>query len=259
MSSNPYEAPKTEATEATVAQGNFIPGGRGVGIGRGWDWIASAWALFMRQPGIWIVLTIIGIVLFIVMMVIPFVGPLALALLAPVLAAGLLLGCRTLEGGGPLEVGHLFAGFRSNVGSLIGVAALNLVAQIGIALVTGLISGAGLYSVMSNGGDPTAIMTGVPITVVLGVLVGLALAIPVAMAVWFAAALIALNDRNTIDAMKESFFGCLKNILPFLLYGIVMFVLVILACLPFFLGWLVVGPVLFASIYTSYRDIYYSE
>ena len=56
--------------------------------------------------------------------------------------------------------------------------------------------------------------------------------------------------------MKGSFSGCLKNMLPFLLYGVVLFVLSILASLPLLLGWLVLGPVFGASIYTSYRDIY---
>jgi len=33
-------------------------------------------------------------------------------------------------------------------------------------------------------------------------------------------------------------------------------VLMIIATLPVLLGWLVLGPVFAASIYTSYRDIY---
>jgi uncharacterized membrane protein len=58
--------------------------------------------------------------------------------------------------------------------------------------------------------------------------------------------------------MKESFTGCLKNIVPFLVYGIVAMVLGILASIPMALGWLVLGPVLAASMYTAYRDIYFT-
>jgi uncharacterized membrane protein len=58
--------------------------------------------------------------------------------------------------------------------------------------------------------------------------------------------------------MKMSFSGCLKNILPFLLYGIIAMVLFILATIPIGLGLLVVVPMLTASIYTGYRDIYFS-
>jgi uncharacterized membrane protein len=56
--------------------------------------------------------------------------------------------------------------------------------------------------------------------------------------------------------MKQSFSGCLKNIVPFLLYGAILLVLSVLASLPLLLGWLVLGPVLAASLYTGYRDIY---
>jgi uncharacterized membrane protein len=59
-----------------------------------------------------------------------------------------------------------------------------------------------------------------------------------------------------IEAMKESFLGCLKNILPFLVYSVVLMVLGIVAAIPLGLGWLVLGPTLIASVYVSYRDIY---
>jgi uncharacterized membrane protein len=58
--------------------------------------------------------------------------------------------------------------------------------------------------------------------------------------------------------MKASFAGCLKNMLPFLLYGIVLTIAGVLASIPLGLGWLVLGPVIVASIYTGYRDIYFS-
>lgn len=46
--------------------------------------------------------------------------------------------------------------------------------------------------------------------------------------------------------------------MPFLVYGVVMMVLSVLASLPLLLGWQVLGPVLAASLYTSYKDIYLS-
>jgi hypothetical protein len=38
---------------------------------------------------------------------------------------------------------------------------------------------------------------------------------------------------------------------------LILFGFAILASIPFLLGWLVLGPVIGASIYTSYRDIYF--
>jgi uncharacterized membrane protein len=96
-------------------------------------------------------------------------------------------------------------------------------------------------------------------TMGIGILVMFALMLPLVMAIWLAAPLAVLNDQGAFDAMKGSFMGCLKNIVPYLLYGIVMLVLSVVASLPIMLGWLVLGPVLAASIYTSYRDIYFSS
>jgi uncharacterized membrane protein len=59
--------------------------------------------------------------------------------------------------------------------------------------------------------------------------------------------------------LKTSFAGCLKNIVPFLIYGLMMFLFAILATIPLMLGWLILGPVLFASFYTGYRDIFYED
>ena len=90
----------------------------------------------------------------------------------------------------------------------------------------------------------------------LAVLVGLALALPVYMALWFAPSLIVFNNLKPVDAMKASFLACLKNIVPFLIYGVILLVLCFVAAIPFGLGFLVLGPVAIASIYTGYRDIF---
>jgi uncharacterized membrane protein len=84
-----------------------------------------------------------------------------------------------------------------------------------------------------------------------------ALMLPALMAIWFAAPLVVFHQHGVTDAMKGSFTGCLRNILPFLIYGIVGFILAVLATLPIGLGWLLLGPVIMASIYTGYRDIYF--
>jgi uncharacterized membrane protein len=108
---------------------------------------------------------------------------------------------------------------------------------------------------MMGGGDAQA-MASMGMTMVLAMLIMFALLLPAMMAIWFAAPLVVFHDHGALDAMKTSFAGCLKNMLPFLLYGVVLMVLSIVASLPLLLGWLALGPVLAASIYTSYRDIY---
>jgi uncharacterized membrane protein len=99
-------------------------------------------------------------------------------------------------------------------------------------------------------------MAAMGVTFLLAMLVMTALLLPVVMAVWLAAPLVVFHEHGPLEAMKGSFMGCLKNTLPFLIYGVVLFVFMILATLPLLLGWLVLGPVFAASIYASYRDIY---
>jgi uncharacterized membrane protein len=114
--------------------------------------------------------------------------------------------------------------------------------------------GVGMMTLM-GAGDPQAVEA-MGLTFILAILVMMALLLPVVMAVWLAAPLVVFHEQGAVDAMKGSFMGCLKNVLPFLLYGVVMFVFMVIASLPLGLGWLVLGPVLAASIYASYRDIY---
>ena len=159
-----------------------------------------------------------------------------------------------LHEGGELELGHLFAGFQQKFGTLVGVGALAFLASFVVVLVVFGIMGFGMLSAM-NSTDP-AVLKGMGLTMVLAMLIITALLLPVMMAMWFAPALVVFHDMGAWESMKESFFGCLKNILPFLLYGVVALVLGVLAVIPLGLGWLVLWPVIVASLYTSYRDIY---
>lgn len=255
MSSNPYAAPKAAlADAATALQGDFVPGGRVVPAGHGWDWIVAGWNLFKKQPGMWIGLVVVAMLVFFVMAIIPFIGSLAMMVLGPVFAAGVMAGCKTLDEGGQLEIGHLFAGFKDKFGTLAAVGAIYLAAQVVIMVVVMLITGVSVFTLSTGGAG-----AGTAVGIVLALLVMMALMIPVAMAIWLAPALVMLSDRGAVESMKESFAGCLKNIVPFLLYGVVLFVASIVAAIPLFLGWLVLGPVFAGSIYASYRDIYFTS
>ncbi|KPK40966.1 MAG: hypothetical protein AMJ69_00515 [Gammaproteobacteria bacterium SG8_47] len=235
---------------------------RSVSIGRGWGWLSEAFGLFATSWGIWIVNILIFGVLIILLSLIPVVGALVTSLLSPVFLAGFMLGCRAIDDGGKLEVAHLFAGFSRNTGTLVGVGALYLVATLVAMVVTfGLMMllGADLATLGQDvGGMPGQGPEGSPLVPLLVVLVVIALFIPVMMAYWFAPVLVVLHDRGVIESMVLSFKGCLRNILPFLVYGIIAFVLLLLASIPLMLGLLVMMPVLIASIYTAYRDIYLS-
>jgi hypothetical protein len=232
-----------------------VTGGRAVGAGQGWAWIADGFGLFKKAPGIWIALVVILFVILIVLAFIPLLGAVATFLLMPVFIGGLILGCRALQGGGELEVGHLFAGFdKAHAGNLIVLGALAIGGWVIVMLPVIAIVGAGaVVGLLRGDAAGVAAMGG---SLMLAWLVALALSIPIYMALWFAPALVVLRRMAPVPALRESFLGCLKNIVPFFVYSIVFLVLGILASIPLGLGWLVLGPVTVASVYTAYRDIF---
>jgi hypothetical protein len=242
-----------------LPDGNFVPEGRGVPAGNGWKWIADAWAFTADQRLTFVGVFLLLFVLQIVANFIPIIGPLAMTFLNAVFWGGLVLGCDAVRRGERLEVGHLFAGFQRHAGKLI---ALGLV-SIGLAIVIGIIMamtvGAGMLPTLLGGGpEPTPEqaleMLG---PMLLSVLIVLALSIPITMAFLFSVPLIVLNDADVFGALRTSFFACLKNILPFLIWGVAMFALAIVASIPLFLGWLLLAPIAMVSLYVAYRDIFY--
>jgi hypothetical protein len=200
--------------------------------GRGFDWWSEAWRLFWKATGLWIGIGAVLLLICTVLSLIPVVGALALSLFSPVFFAGLMLGCRSLDSGGGLTFDHLFAGFQNNLDRLLTIGALWLFGWLAI------------YAIIF-----IALDAGFAVVIALLVLVGSLLSIPLTMSVWFAPALVVLHGMTALEAMKLSFRGCLRNILPFLLYGLMGIMLEILAILPLGLGLLVLVPVIFCSFY----------
>lgn len=247
----------TDAANDPGAPALALPS-RGCRAGAGIDWIGEGWSLFRKAPLMWIVLIVILFLIHVALGFVPFLGSIAGYLISPVLAGGIVLGCRSLETGGELELEHLFAGFRRRTGSLVVVGALYIVGFIAIMLVFGVFAGFSLVTAFMVGNEQAALaeIAAVSMPLVLGGLVCVALAVPLMAAYWFAPALVMMHDMPPVEAMKESFFACFRNFVPFLLYGIVMLLLVILAAIPLGLGLLVWFPVLMASTYASYRAIF---
>jgi uncharacterized membrane protein len=248
--------------QATAPDAAFNREGNARPAGAGLEWWTKAWPLFKQQVGMWIGVIVVTFVIIIVASLIPVLGQLVVLLFGPVIAGGLMLGTREVDRGGALTFGHIFAGFSNQMGQLVLVGVIYLAGMVIAAVVVGLVAGIGVGTMLmgSPGGpDPAAVGAAGVTGVLLAVLIGLALMLPLYMAMWFAPALVVFHQLGAMDAMKASFFGCLKNIVPFLVYGIVGMLLGIVASIPFGLGWLVLGPVATASVYVGYRDIYLSS
>lgn len=248
----------TPPTQPIDPELNLVLPGRGLSAGAGWVWIAEGWTLFARAPLMWIVSIVVVFVIAIVVNFVPLIGAIAFQLAQGVFAAGFVVACRSLEKGGEFELEHLFAGFTRRLGSLLVVGVLFLAGWIAIALVFMAFVGLSILSAFMTGGAETALAAFAASagSMMLGVLAMLALMVPLMAAYWFAPALVMMHDMAPVAAMKESFFACFRNFIPFLIYGVVMTIGALLAILPFGLGMLVWIPVAIASTYVAYRQIF---
>lgn len=251
---NPFQAPKARV-EDPYSEGpdQLLDEPTAVEAGRGFSWFSEGYGLFKQAPGIWVAAVLVW---FLINLVLGFI-PLASNLINPVLMAGLIFGCHSQAKGGAFALEHLFEGFRRNFGPLVLVGVLTLV---GALLIVGF-----LFVMMLATGMGSALMEGqsagsqdgmVGIVGLLAFLIVLALSIPLTMAIWFAPTLVILHGLPAFQAMTLSFRGCLRNLLPFLAYGIAGLGLAILATIPLGLGWLVLLPVIFCSTYAAYREIF---
>lgn len=255
---NPYRPPEArveDVVSAAASSGEYIDGGRGLGAGRGWGWIVGGFGMFKSKPGTWIVITILLGILFIGMSLVPVLGALATWVLYPVFAGGIMLGCHALAQGQELEVSHVFAGFRNRAGNLAVIGLLSIVGWVIVMIPLIVVIGAGaLFGMMR--GDAAAMASMGP-GVAVAWLIMLGLAVPLYMALWFAPALVVLRELSPVEALKQSFRGCLKNVVPFLVYGVAALVLMLIAAIPLGLGLLVMMPVIMASVYVAYGEIFF--
>lgn len=224
------------------------------GIESAIDWIGSGWGIFKQAPGQWILTIIVFFVISIILSFIPILGQIASMLLTYVWLGGFMIGCQEVRDGKAFKIEHLFAGFSQSIGSLIGIGAIMLVLTI---VIFGGLMGS-MFLTMFMGGEPD-MQNFEPSSFFLSFGIAFVLFIPVAMTVFYAPALIVLQKMNILSACKASFLGCLKNLLPLILLGIIMVIMYFVAMIPLFLGLLVVVPLFFATIFSSYEDIFLSQ
>jgi uncharacterized membrane protein len=242
---------------------------RKVAAGNAFEWLQQGWALFAAAPGIWIAMSLLLLVILFAVQVVPVFGHLAAALLAPVLTAGALHGCRRLANDEALEVSDLFWGFRQRSGSLMLLGVLALAATLMIMLAVMIFVGGGLMAGFMAGpgqmgshmggflGSGSGAGLGMALgSVLFGLLVSLLAGVPLSMALWFAPALVAFHDMPPVNAVKASFSACLRNWLPMSVLGLMLTIASFFAVIPLGLGLLLLIPIVIGAIYASYRDLF---
>ncbi|MDO9366730.1 MAG: BPSS1780 family membrane protein [Methylotenera sp.] len=227
-----------------------------VPVANAWAWIVSGFHLFKANPAMWIILLVIYLAIMIPLSLLPGVGSVVSTLLAPVFAAGMMWGCQALTRNQDLEINHLFEGFKKNTAQLIAVGGIYMVGLLVVAVFVVLALDKQTIELLVQGKDLSPEQAS---SMLLPILIAMFFIMPILMAYWFAPILAGLHNLSAVDAMKLSFVACLTNMLPFLLYGFIFMVLLIIAIIPFGLGLVLVVPLMMTSLYTSYVDIFSIE
>jgi len=235
------------------------------GAERGTQWLRGGWRLFIAAPGMWIVLTIVFLLIFIMLNLVPVIGMLLALVLAPALSGGVLLAARDADAGRPLDLGRLFEplltqGVRGDIvilgllyaGAHVAAAVVSML----LLLVTADLSALDPGQLSGHVGVDPGSAASMGLGVLFACLIWLALGVAVMVVFFYAIPLIVLAALPPIHAIGQGVRGLLRNALPLLVLGLVWTVLALLASLPMMLGWLVLWPVTWAAWYTSYRDIF---
>src|SRR5438045_9671190 len=84
---------------------------KSVAAGRAVTWFSCGWNIFMKSPGMWVLIAVIIGVLAAVLKSVS-LGRYVLLLFAPAIGAGLLYGAAEIRAGQPLGLAQLAQGFR---------------------------------------------------------------------------------------------------------------------------------------------------
>lgn len=241
----------------------------------GWRWIATGFAIFRRNPPILALLVMTYWFTLIFLNILPWVGTLAVYLIVPGLSVGLMQAARNLDRGQPVALQTLFGGLQENSRTLLALGALYLCCTFGALGLSALIDGGDLFNYMlaSNKVERAAVEDA---DLSLSVLFVSLLLLPVMMAYWFAPVLAAWHRLSLGKSLFFSFVACKLNWRPFLAYFLGLFLVAGLipgillgTLLIIFPGaqafmtsvvivpvTLIIAPVIFASFYAAYRDIF---
>lgn len=259
-SDNPYQPPTTtvDVVEYQTEDAWEFTDPKRLPSGRGWFWIAEGFSLFAKSPGIWIVNMIIFFIITGIIALLPFIS-IANYILGPIFTGGLMRGTHTLDTGGTYEVNHLFVGFSEKGSKLatLGALQLGILILYGLALVIlGLIFFGFAALLGQNGADADidTVMTSVAFIAFIPLLfISLLL---LGMAFWLSPQLVMLHDLEAFAAIKMSFIGSWRNILPIVVFAIIIIIFMIIAMIPLGLGLLVMWPVFIAATYVAWKDIF---
>jgi uncharacterized membrane protein len=230
---------------------------------RGWTWVKQGYQLIMRNPLMSISFALIGALAVFVALGVPGIGPLLAVLLMPVVMAGYMRVCRALEEEEVVELAHLFEGFKKHTARLFALGGFALLGLFGASAIMVFIGGEALTPLLDSfhsANDPQMLVEAMWTAgsgVAFSLLVGFALVCMLMLALQYAPMLIFFNDVAPLAALRASLLGFVHNLIPYIVYSIIMQIIALLLnLLPYSIGMIVLLPLGFTSLYVSYRNIF---
>ncbi|AOV17875.1 hypothetical protein BJI67_13140 [Acidihalobacter aeolianus] len=237
---------------------------RRLGAGHGLEWVTTGWDIFRREPGMFVLLFLVFILISFLVGLLPLVGTLLTLLITPALTGGLLLAVETASRGKSPSFENLFAGLTdtSRRNRMLTLGLWTLIANVLVWLVAMLLGGSFIMSLMGFGAMGAGHMGGMALAGagagigLSALLLALLLYVIYASALFFATPLVMLAGMEPLAALKLSLRANLYNIGAWVIFALVYLALVVIALIPAGLGLLIVGPMSIASAYCAYLDTF---
>lgn len=237
-------------------------------------WLLTGWRLFRAAPLGWLSATLIYWFAMTFLSLVPLVGAAVAVALVPAFTVGFMALARSADSGGGVELRLLFDGLRHAPRSQLALGVVYL-AAFSTVLAASAAADGGLLARWVLGGRHPAADAGNAEAILAGVSVAALAYLPVMLAFWFAPPLVAWHSAGAFKALFYSFFACLMNWRALLAYGALVALATIAAPLvllnalllasaeaaklaaPLLAALVVVLlPILFASFYAGYRDVF---
>ncbi|TNC98891.1 MAG: hypothetical protein FD121_543 [Gallionellaceae bacterium] len=230
---------------------------------RGWTWFKQGYQLIMISPILAIATALIGALAVFLAMMVPLIGPLLAIILMPIMLTGYMRVCRALEEHEEVELTHLLAGFKKNTPALVSLGAFLMMGMLLASAVMVFIGGDQLTTLMEEvraTDNPQVLMDAINTAgsgVALAVLLGFTLVLMLIVAWQYAPMLVFFSDVPPFIALRDSFVGTLRNIVPYTVYSLIMqLVALLLGIMPYGIGMILLLPLGLTSLYVSYRNIF---
>jgi hypothetical protein len=202
---------------------------------RGIDWLRASYRMFSQHRLGWIGMLAGYYIALLVIDVVPLIGVFIAPILKPVLSVGFLAAAWTQERGGKPALRMLLRGFGANLGALLPLGII-FVSGISIAIgATALVDGGRLLEMLYGAApaadaDPTGAARSVQDTlastrVQLAMLFGALCALPTILALWWAPALVVVQDAPLLAALGASLRAAVANWRAALRYALGVFTL----------------------------------